>query len=122
MSELAQFAISVGGFLFAAIGTWIAANQFFQQALRDKQQQLKILIDEKADAKTKEYAAQRDFAHLERRLAQLQVGQEQLMKEIDLRIDKLERRTARLTTAVQILTHQVTGESVTGLLNQEREE
>lgn len=108
LETLATFvglAISVGT-------TFVAVSRFYARRLKD-------LIESQKEAARKEYAAERDFAHLQRNYQQLQTAVDQLAREIDLKIDRLELRFTRVETLIRILSKEITGESPSNLLDKE---
>lgn len=52
----------------------------------------------------KEYAAQRDFGHIQRDLDQLKANTGHLSEEADQRLDRLERQFERFSGALEVLT------------------
>ena len=111
--------INAGGFLLTIVGTYLATSGHFRK-LRDE--------DKKrfAESQVKEYAAQRDFNHLERNLRNLQTGldqlmegQKQIMKELELRVDKLEMRQVKFETTTRAVFARATGESFSDILNRD---
>lgn len=113
MNETTQAVLTFGGFLFSIIGTWIGVSKFYQDSLKEKKAQIQQIVQERSEANTKEYAAQRDFAHLKRNLEQLQHGQLQIMSELESRIqqvednlEKADRRLIKLTAELNLILRQ----------------
>ncbi|GAB4465520.1 MAG: hypothetical protein OHK0037_20360 [Elainellaceae cyanobacterium] len=67
------------GMIGGCIGTFLSVRGYMNQTRRDYEKRIQDEIQRNADAKVKEYAAQRDFDHLKRHHEQL--------KEMVLRID-----------------------------------
>ena len=104
-ATLVGLALSIGG-------TFVAVSRFYAG-------KLKQIIDTQKEAARKEYAAERDFAHLQRNYQQLQVAVDQLSREFDLKLDRLELRFARVETLIRVLSKEITGESPSNLLDKE---
>lgn len=73
MIDLAEKLISV---LFGAAGAWIALKTFYERKHQET-------LDRFADARKKEYAAQRDFEHLRRNQEQMRGAIEQLDRDFE---------------------------------------
>lgn len=100
------------GLVLSVGGTFIAVSRYYAK-------QLQAFIDSQREAARKEYAAERDFAHLQRNYQQLQTAVDQLSREFELKIDRLELRFARVETLIRILSKEITGESPSNLLDKE---
>ncbi|MDG2616975.1 hypothetical protein P7L53_12065 [Thermoleptolyngbya sichuanensis XZ-Cy5] len=98
------------GLALSIAGTFVAVSRFYAS-------KLKAMIEAQKDAARKEYAAERDFQHLQRNYQQLQTAVDQLAREIDLKIDRLELRFARVETLMRVLSVKVTGETPSKLLD-----
>lgn len=107
IATIVGLSISIGG-------TFAAVSQFYRQRLRE-------MVDRNSNAVKKEYAAERDFNHLQRNYQQLQVSLDQLMKELDVRVEKLEIRFIRVETLMRVLTKELTNESVSSLLGKDED-
>lgn len=96
---------TVVGLALSIGGTFVAVSRFYAAKLRQ-------LIEAQKEAARKEYAAERDFQHLQRNYQQLQVALDQLSKEFDLKIDRLELRFARFDALIGILAKEIKSESL----------
>lgn len=65
---------TLAGIAFGAIGAYLGLRSYVAQLRDSFQQQQEKLVNQNTDAKLKEYAAQRDFAHLQRNYEQLHQG------------------------------------------------
>ncbi|MGJ3253825.1 MAG: hypothetical protein ACFE0J_22230 [Elainellaceae cyanobacterium] len=77
------------GIIVGIVGTYLSMKTYY----RNRRQEM---LQEFADKERKEYAAQRDFSHLQRNYQNLQISVDQLFKEIELRVDRVESRINRL--------------------------
>ena len=62
------------GIAFGAIGAYLGLRSYVAQIKDNFQQQQEKLSNQNAESRLKEYAAQRDFAHLQRNYEQLHQG------------------------------------------------
>lgn len=67
-------AATLAGIAFGAIGAYLGLRSYVAQIKDNFQQQQEKLSNQNAESKLKEYAAQRDFAHLQRNYEQLNQG------------------------------------------------
>ena len=84
----------------AGLGFWAHRREL----RKEKQRTLAEAQQKQADSVRKEYAAQRDFGHIQRDLDQLKINTVHLSKESDQRLDKLERQFERFAGALEVLT------------------
>lgn len=105
---------TIVGLVLSIGGTFVAVSQFYRKRLKE-------MVDRNANAVKKEYAAERDFNHLQRNYQQLQVSVDQLMKELDIRVERVEIRFIRIETLIRVLTKEMTGESVSNLLGKDED-
>jgi len=103
---------TVVGLCLSVGGTFVAVSRFYANKLRE-------IVDRQKEAALKEYAAERDFKHLQRNYEQLQIALDQVRRDIDLRLDKLEIRFTRVETLIEILGKKITGKSPSNLLDKE---
>ena len=77
------------GVLGGVIGTFLSVRGHMSQVRKDYQARLDAEFQRQADAKVKEYAAQRDFEHLKRHHEQLKLLVIDLQKESEEVKEKL---------------------------------
>ncbi|MBE9064150.1 hypothetical protein [cf. Phormidesmis sp. LEGE 11477] len=75
-----------------------------RQMAKEKRTALEAAKKKYAEGELKEYAAQRDFGHIQRDLDQLKLNTAHLSKEADDRLDQLERQFERFSGALEVLT------------------
>lgn len=102
-SDGVNILVGMGGLILTSIGTYLAVRSFYQQLVGAKQRQIQAMIDEKAAAATKAYAAQRDFEHLKRNQEQLKVGLTHLSGDLE----KNEKLLLELSIKFNAVFHQV---------------
>jgi uncharacterized protein YoxC len=83
----------------AALAWWAHQRELTKEKKRIYDEQKKKY----ADRELKEYAAARDFGHIQRDLAQLKTNTDYLMREGDQRLDDIEKRLATVTGTVDVL-------------------
>ena len=139
-SSLISAGVSVGGLLLGAVGTYVTARNYYdkrrnddrtrqreeldraQQEL-DRQKQLrKAELEQYAESKTKEYAAQRDFEHLMRKYDALSVNITALQAFEDRRLKELEDDLREIKGMTQTLLGMLGGESSAVLRYLKRDE
>lgn len=89
-------AIAVGS---AAIGLWAHRRELKKEKLRA----LDDAAKKHADTVRKEYAAQRDFGHIQNDLLQLKENLNVLSEDGDRRLDALERKFEKVSGNLEIL-------------------
>lgn len=104
--ELVNLLLPVVSLAIGAIGTAIGVMTY-ATAKRDEEKK------RFADNQQKTYAAQRDFAHLQRNYEQLQAGLSALIQDQDTRFDRVDRDLIEIKNAIHVLTIKVSPE-VTG--------
>lgn len=83
----------------AALGLWAHRREMVKEK---KRVEIKAHKDY-AQRELKEYAAQRDFGHIQRDIEQLKVNISHLNDESDQRLDKLERQVEKMLGAVDTI-------------------
>ncbi|WP_348251994.1 hypothetical protein [Leptolyngbya sp. FACHB-1515] len=97
-----ELTATFAGLLFGSIGTLLTVRNHVRQINKDWREKWEMEINRQSQAKVKEYAAQRDFEHLQR-------NQEQIKESIKLLQDDREhqnRSLVELETMVKALYHQ----------------
>ncbi len=97
--------LAIAGFVLGVLGSWWA----LQDRLKDKESKA-------ADAKVKEYAAQRDFNHLKENYRQLSTNLEVLTREQDEAMSDLRQMVRQNQLLLQMIVSK-SGESISGILN-----
>lgn len=80
----------------AGLALWAHRREMSKIAHEEKQKYV--------DKELKQYAAQRDFGHIQRDLDQLKINTTHLSEEADQRLDKLERQFERFSGSLEVLT------------------
>lgn len=83
-----EIAAGILGLVATATGTYIGVSAHFRDRINSYAQA-------EADRRKKEYAAERDFAHLQRNYQQLQSSLDVLTSELERRLDRVEMRISR---------------------------
>lgn len=93
------------GIIISIGGTFAAVSQFYRNRIQN-------MINLRAVASKKEYAAERDFAHLQKNYEHLQSSLDKFLGDTDTRLERLEIRFVRVETLMQILSRDMSGDSV----------
>lgn len=91
----------------AIVGLWAHKWDMSNERSRASKEKLQAEVNARkkyADRELKEYAAQRDFGHIQRDLEQLKINTTHLNEEADQRLDLLERQFERFSGALEVLT------------------
>lgn len=119
-----EFAATLAGILFGAIGTLIAVRSYIQGIRRDWQQRLQAEMDKQADSKLKAYAAERDFNHLrnnQEQMKQAVAGLQDESEELSKVLIELKILQTAMNNRLEQLTARVEGESTIGWARRNRE-
>ena len=107
MNELLNALLPVASLLVGAIGTLIGVLAYSQSRQKELRQQY-------ADAQQKKYAAERDFAHLQRNYEQLIQSFNFLSQELDRRFDAQALEDKELKSLLNIVLLKLSGEGTSG--------
>ncbi|NET91524.1 MAG: hypothetical protein F6K45_26185, partial [Kamptonema sp. SIO1D9] len=100
------------------IDSLIAVGGFFMGILTSIGAGMSWYATKRADSATKEYAAKRDFQHLQRNLEQLNHGLTDMAKEQDTQLDYIHKELIELKSAINAALYAQTGETISGFLRQ----
>jgi len=90
--------------LTSIAATFAAVSRFYRQRLKE-------VIDRNVVNANKQYAAERDFNHLQRNYEQLQKSLDILNRDLDVRVEKLEIRFARIEVLIRVVAKNTTGDT-----------
>ncbi|NJL23674.1 MAG: hypothetical protein HC895_27385 [Leptolyngbyaceae cyanobacterium SM1_3_5] len=98
-----ELTATFAGLLFGSVGTLLTVRNHVRQVNRDWREKWEAEIHRKAQAEVKEYAAQRDFAHLQKNYEQQKKAIEMLQEETD----EQGRTLVEVQTTMKGMFHQV---------------
>lgn len=98
--------------MLSIIATFVGVSAFYRQRLRE-------VIDRNVTSANKQYAAERDFAHLQTNYTQLQQSLDILNRDLDTRIERIEIRFARMEVLVRMISKSTSGETTDKMISGE---